>query len=422
MHELYKQNNLPYMAVKLCPNCEKLIKVDSNVCPHCSYDFNNKIVMKQENSTVTSRFVLNKSNNVKPVEKEPVKVAEKFVFCEHCGSKIVGEQRFCSNCGTKASKRICNSCKQIIDSNLAFCPYCGEKQQGVVPQEVVSSGPIEQNSHNNDVVAPVVSPINQENVISNVGSNDKVLDEKKVNEDNNVTTVKENDNNNIKLSDDYENLSDCINMGRKRLFIIIQLIVTAIIATLMVMVPIITKDSLFTSLVPSFSGTLEDAKITLKDLILGLIEAIPSGSIFNEADPMYGLVNVDGNYIFSSMPGVNMVVSIVEFIVPGFFISLVSVALVYFLITLSMIIIFFSSIVGFFRKTPYRGKAMGSLTIMLLIGCLIVYLGCIIGPYNGYDSWLLYAFALTFLLWFIVKLVFGKEARIYKKLKEEGLE
>lgn len=433
MHDLYKQDNLPYMAVKLCPHCQKLIKVDSNQCPHCYYNFQAKVVMKQENtnlfvSNVPNKFVINK----KPVEKEikevkevkevkDVKEPERFVFCEHCGSKIVGQQRFCSSCGTRASKRICQACHQVIDSNLAFCPLCGEKQEGVVPSQVVTNDVVGQNTQDIVNPAPVLNPITDLNN-SNVDNkeNDTVVVNKPV--DDNVNT---NDNNVKNNDDEFESPSDCINMGRKRLFIIIQLIITALVATLMVMVPIITKDSLFASLLPSFSGELEGAKMTFIDLVNGLIASISDviaggEGFFNEADPLYALVNVEGNYIFSSMPFVSELVSMLEALavpIPGFFVSLVAVTLVYFLIALSMVIIFFSSIVGFFRKRPFKGKAMGFLVITLFIGCLIVYLGSIIGPYNGYDSWLLYGFALTFLIWFIIKLVFGKEARLYKRLK-----
>ncbi len=39
MHEMYKQNNLPYLTVKACPKCEHLIDKESHICPHCGYSY-----------------------------------------------------------------------------------------------------------------------------------------------------------------------------------------------------------------------------------------------------------------------------------------------------------------------------------------------------------------------------------------------
>ena len=46
MHSLYKQGNLPYLTVKLCQNCEKLIPINSECCPHCSYNFTSRTMDK----------------------------------------------------------------------------------------------------------------------------------------------------------------------------------------------------------------------------------------------------------------------------------------------------------------------------------------------------------------------------------------
>lgn len=424
MHDLYKQKNLPYLAVKLCPNCENLINVNSNRCPNCSYDFNAKIIMKQEvpiNNKANSD-VLDENTSFKISKKVVEKEPEKFVFCEHCGSKIVGQQRFCSSCGTKASKRICQACNQIIDSNLAFCPLCGEKQEGVVVQDITATGMIDRNSLNNENEAPIVNIINNSDYNENTTSLNNILDNNPVDDD-----VNNNDDDTNNVNDDstneFECLADSINMGRKRLFLVIQLLVMAVIAAVMVMVPILTKDSFFASILPSFSGTIENAKISLIDLFWGLLHAIEDGTITNESNAIYSVINVEGNYIFTSMPFVSDLVSSLTTIscIPDFFISLISIIVVYGLILISMVIMFISTIVGFFKKTPFKGNALGMLVISLLIGCLVVYLGAIVGPYNGYDSWLLYAFAITFLLWFVIKIVFGKEAKVYSRLKRSGL-
>lgn len=427
MHDLYKQKDLPYLAVKLCPNCEKLIDVNSKICSNCSYDFNAKIIMKQEvpiNNNTKSDDIDN-NTSVKISKKEEKKEPEKFVYCEHCGSKIVGQQRFCSCCGTRASKRICLACNQIIDSNLSFCPLCGEKQEGVVVQDITATGMIDQRLINNETGAPVVnfenndyvSQLNPNNVydtnlLDNLNNNEN-------NDDNNDNT-NEDDNVNNDLNNEFECLADSINIGRKRLFIVIQLLIMAIIAAIMVMVPILTKESFFVSIIPSFSGQVENAKISLIDLFWGLV----NGNIYVQEDPLYSALCIENNYIFTSMPLVNELVSSFTAIskLPDYFISLISVIVVYGLIIISMIIMLISSIVGFFRKTPFKGNALGMLVISLLIGCLVIYLGSIVGPYTGYDSWLIYAFTITFLLWFIIKLVFGKETRVYKRLKRNGLQ
>ena len=63
-----------------------------------------------------------------------------------------------------------------------------------------------------------------------------------------------------------------------------------------------------------------------------------------------------------------------------------------------------------------------SVTIMLFISCLLVYSSVFFDAFSGYQSWLIYAFALCFLVWFIIKLVFLKENKLYKAYKRQQKE
>lgn len=39
MHDLYNQENLPYLNVKPCPHCKELVEIDTKICPHCNHSF-----------------------------------------------------------------------------------------------------------------------------------------------------------------------------------------------------------------------------------------------------------------------------------------------------------------------------------------------------------------------------------------------
>ena len=67
-----------------------------------------------------------------------------------------------------------------------------------------------------------------------------------------------------------------------------------------------------------------------------------------------------------------------------------------------------------------KGKAMGFTTIMLFICAAVVFaLNVYFNDFENYDSWLTYAFLLSFVMWMIIKLVFLKENRRYKKIKNQ---
>ena len=82
MHGIYKQNNLPYLAVKLCPKCNNLVKVEENVCDKCTYNFvtkeQEKHVEKKEKPThIFDQAIAGASayytpiKEEKPIEKKP---------------------------------------------------------------------------------------------------------------------------------------------------------------------------------------------------------------------------------------------------------------------------------------------------------------------------------------------------------------
>ena len=89
MHSLYKQGNLPYLTVKLCQNCEKLIPINSECCPHCSYNFTSRTMERplsikketpaQEYKPVET-YAAENNVAIKTVPVQEVRKPEKFVF------------------------------------------------------------------------------------------------------------------------------------------------------------------------------------------------------------------------------------------------------------------------------------------------------------------------------------------------------
>lgn len=57
------------------------------------------------------------------------KVQKQDAKCEHCGAPIAADQRFCSKCGSAASRELCPSCGKKIRTGDLFCPSCGTKLQ-----------------------------------------------------------------------------------------------------------------------------------------------------------------------------------------------------------------------------------------------------------------------------------------------------
>ena len=91
MHDLYKQGNLPYLTVKLCPNCNELIPIDKDICPKCSYDFVTKKLTKEEKK---EEKVTEKEDNNINYEEDPhyfvnTSNNNKIIYCDKCGAKMI---------------------------------------------------------------------------------------------------------------------------------------------------------------------------------------------------------------------------------------------------------------------------------------------------------------------------------------------
>lgn len=52
---------------------------------------------------------------------------QKVGQCEHCGTPMESDQRFCSKCGTAVGKQLCPSCGKNIRAGDQFCSFCGNR-------------------------------------------------------------------------------------------------------------------------------------------------------------------------------------------------------------------------------------------------------------------------------------------------------
>lgn len=428
MHGVYKQGNLPYLAVKSCPQCEQLVPLNVESCPHCNYNFTSKnmattqLRVKKANKEVVDETLSLNKNQTNVVEKK----SEKFVFCDNCGAKIIGSQRYCGGCGAKVSKRICPSCDQIVDANLTFCPLCGERLQenngNVTPTEAIVT---------NQILQPTQNPVTQQtygaqpiNIYLNPTTGQAVVNDQTTAIPNPQAELEETKQVEEPVVEEEveENKPSLINMGRKRLFLIIQLLLVGVIAAIMVMVPILTKDTFFNALIPCVTGKSNETMVAGKDMFTYVLEIINNKAIsFNSSSVIYPkIINGSGDAIFTSMSFVGVVFNFISKNPESLnvTVAMVVVVLVYFLLVLSLLISFLSGLFGLFIKRPYRGKTLGFVLFSLVFASLLVYTSTFFAPFKGYDSWLLYALALVFFVWFIVKLVFTKEARRYKEAKE----
>lgn len=441
MHSIYKQGNLPYLAVKSCPKCEQLLPLNAESCNNCGHNFTSKVLVQpvvkeaKVEQPAQNEVVTYQSEETKVEVKEEIKnevkqeetKVEKFVFCDNCGAKIIGSQRYCGGCGTKVSKRICPSCTQIVDSNLIFCPLCGERLQ-------------ESNTNIAQVETPVSNqqPYNTQpiniflNPTTGQASINEPVAEKVVNEPVELVPLQEETekteplvNEEVEESKSSE-VKPLINMGRKRLFLVIQLLLIGVIAAIMVMVPILTKDTFFNALIPCVKGTYTEPMVTGKDMFAYVLEIIENKSILlNSNSVIYPkIINGNGEAIFTSMPFIKIIFDFISSNPSGLdvTVAMIVVVLTYILLVISLLISFLSGFIGLFIKKPYRGKTLGFVLFSLVLSSLLIYSSTFFEAFKGYDSWLLYALALVFFVWFIVKIVFNKEAKGYKKAKQEAKE
>ena len=151
-----------------------------------------------------------------------------------------------------------------------------------------------------------------------------------------------------------------------------------------------------------------------------VLEAIDNKFILLNSDSVIypHIINGNGDAIFTSMPFIKALFNILSSNPSGLdvTVSMIVVVCSYLLLTISLLVSFLSGFFGLFIKKPYKGKTLGFVLISLAIVSLLVYSSTFFVSFKGYDSWLLYALALVFFVWFIVKLVFNKEAKNYKKV------
>ena len=410
MHGLYKQNNLPYLNVKLCPNCKKLVPLNEEVCPTCEYNFTSKNIKKDILKEEVKEPTVNETL-AKTVKKEEIKPAEKFVYCDNCGAKIIGSQKYCGGCGAKVSKRICPSCNQIVDSHLVFCPLCGEKLQEPLQQQFQpqQTSPI--------FTAPIINekPVVEEKPVEVKQEPQNVEKVNLTNDDDVILSAKE------ELDDTP--LNEVVNLGRKRLFVILQLLVVALIAAIMVAVPILTSEFFVSEMWNCFKGESTETLISVKSLFVYFKDTVDF-KIF-EVNPSVlkpMLASETGKLLFSDVSFINpLLLKLTDdpkfFVVQSAYISTLSV---YMCLIASMLIVVFTSIINLFTKKPLKGKSLGLFTIVLFVSVLFVFtLNTFFNDFEKYDSWLTYAFLLSFIMWMIIKLVFIKENRKYKRIKKQ---
>lgn len=431
MHSIYKQGELPYLNVKMCPKCEKLVSLSEETCPHCSFSFKDNsdvknfkedkndelekketlVEEKQENKEVVIESKAKENDLIEEIveEKPLINPKEKFMFCDNCGAKIIGPQKYCGGCGVKVSKTICPSCSQIIDSHLLFCPLCGEKLQDPVSNVStsnvdVTNQPIPQVSFEEENSNEILKEVKEEALINN----EEVLEQKS--EETEITSDK--------------NTTFSVKIGRKRTFLIIQLIVVLIVSAVMLFVPILTQAKFIDVVIPCIKNeNSSETMVTGLGVINHIIEMIKNKTfIFEEGSVFYQMVvNSNGESIYSANNFIQMIIGLFADSPKevGHFASEIVFLVVYLFIILSLLIAVLTSIFGLFsKKKPYKGKTLGLVIVSLLVAIILVYTATFTNEFKGFDSWLLYAFALTFFLWFIVKIVFLKEVKKYNLYKQ----
>ena len=408
MHSLYKQTNLPYLNVKLCPNCKHLVPLNNEICPSCEYNFSSRIVKTSAEKTEYKEPV--KETIVKEeLPKVEVKVAQKFVFCDNCGAKIIGSQKYCGGCGAKVSKIICPGCDQIIDGHLIFCPLCGEKIQEPSPQL----------NNTNVNTSNTYEYKQQQTTVDNKGDEIKTN-----NETINVEKVEQTNDDEIKVEEKVEEvidtpLDEVVNVGRKRLFTVLQLLVVILIAAIMVAVPILTSEFFISEMWNCFKGESQENLISFKSLFDYFKNV--EFKIFDINSELLTplLTNEEGKFLFSDAKIINRIFN--DSSALKLKASYLTMLCAYGGLIVSMLIVFVTSIISFCNKRPLKGRSLGLFTIVLF-GCvvLIFMLNTLLNDgFKKYDSWLTYAFFISFVLWMIIKIIFFKENRKYKTVKRQ---
>lgn len=399
MHGLYNQQNLPYLAVKKCPKCNSLLPLDAKSCNNCQYSFIKNEMQKEETKKEEVK------QNTEVLTKKEENLTIKSIYCDNCGNKVLISQKFCPSCGAKINKIICPNCGQIQDAYLKECTRCNKplNTNELASEETSKVDLIKENRN-------LTSDANSLGLNNEIKEKD-IINDTNLNEENKQSLIND-DNKEIIENEIPSDLKEIVLMPRKRIFILLQIILVAIITLVCLFVPIVTKDTVYNTIFNLINKTATDSIITGKECIKLWISSPNDFSIISKF-----LVNENGNYLISSLPFASSIINSLGNIEAQ--VSFYAISSFYLLTLLASLITLLSSIIGFFNSKPFHGKSICFLMISLLIGAIIIQPNCIIGTFKNYDCWILYGFALSFLFWFIIKIVFFKENRIYKKKKKE---
>lgn len=397
MHGLYNQQNLPYLAVKKCPKCNSLLPLDAKSCNNCQYSFIKNEVKKEE-------IKKDENQNTDALTKKDDGQAIKSIYCDNCGNKVLISQQFCPSCGSKINKTICPYCGQIQDARFKTCTRCNKPLNAT---ELVNDEIVE------DKKEPTIIKENEsiKNEVNTENLTNETKIENQVNEvvnDNSLEVV----NKEIIENEVNANLNEIVLIPRKRIFIFLQIIIVAVITLICLFVPIVTKDTVYNTIFNLINKTATDSIITGKECIKLWINSPNDFSTISKY-----LVNENGAYLISSLPFVSSFIN--NFKDLSAQVSFYAISSFYLLTLIASLITLINSIIGFFNSKPLYGKSICFLMIVLLIGAIIIQPNCIATTFKNYDCWILYGFALTFLFWFIIKIVFFKENRLYRKKKKE---
>jgi len=105
---------------KRCPECDKVIPMDTKICPYCGKNFEKIQQMpgqdiyqkvkdfkkpKNEKSTQIDTSAKEKQDNKvdknEDTEQSKIKEKPKTKYCYECGAKLEDSPKFCTSCGAK---------------------------------------------------------------------------------------------------------------------------------------------------------------------------------------------------------------------------------------------------------------------------------------------------------------------------------
>lgn len=392
MHKLYLQESLPYLSVKRCPVCNTLVDVGANVCSNCTYSFV-KIVKKE--TTNTNVGPKNESINKQPTENIN-NISNQQVASSNDTNSINNDEYKNIEDYSKENNITLDENKKPVEENKK--PII---EENVKPQVTETNTNVE--TSDEDVNQQVVPAIEIE-------TNKKEKKPKK-------EKVKKEKVKKPKFEESVE-LENVVNVGRKRLFLIIQLVVVSLLLLIAILTPILSNDSFFKAIVSGFGGKSNDTIMAGKDFF-----KIIFSNKFDDIEFLRPFVTTQNNlFMFADIPFIKTVLSFLgngdsAYIYGGITVGILTFSLIF----ISTLIIYITSIFGFIKRTPLRSSALGFQVWSYLIGCILIYSNRFFEGFESCDSWLILGFGVTFLLWFVIKIVLGKESRIYKrqKIKEE---